>query len=59
MDLERVRTVMYSPYEIEVLYQGSPVWIDGILNAESIRIHFLNSEEQIQVPANMLVEKGE
>jgi len=57
MDLSRAQEILNSPDTIPVLYQGSPVWIEKILNAESAEVTLLDRQERITVPVSKLVEQ--
>ena len=57
IDLSRAQEILNSPDTIPVLYQGSPVWIEKILNAESAEVTLLDRQERITVPVSKLVEQ--
>lgn len=48
---------MESKGVIEVLYQGSPVWIENVLDDNTVEIININTNDKKDVAANMLVEK--
>ncbi len=55
MLVDRAREIMESKGVIEVLYQGHPVWLEHIEH-DNARIRLLDSENQLDVPINMLAE---
>ena len=55
MLVDRAREIIESKGVIEVLYQGHPVWIEHI-EQDNARIRLLDSENQLDVPINMLDE---
>ena len=57
MDIERARQIVESDGVIEVLYQGSPVWIDKILSNNQAQVSDIKTNEVNEVPIYMLVEK--
>jgi small acid-soluble spore protein H (minor) len=57
MDIERARQIVESDGVIEVLYQGSPVWIDKILSSNQAQVSDIKTNEVNEVPIYMLVEK--
>lgn len=57
MDIERVRQIIESDGVIEVLYQGSPVWIEKVLNNNQAQVSDIKTSEVNEVPVYMLVEK--
>jgi len=57
MDSERAREIMESKGVIEVLYQGSPVWIENVMKDNIVEIIDIETNDKHDVPANMLVEK--
>lgn len=57
MDSERAKRIIESKGVIEVLYQGSPVWIESVLKDNIVEITNIQTNDKYDVPANMLVEK--
>lgn len=55
MLVDRAREIMESKGVIEVLYQGHPVWIEQI-DQDSAQVRLLDSNQQLNVPINMLAE---
>lgn len=55
MDAESAKRIIESKGIIEVLYNGSPVWIQDV-NADTARIKFLDSNEERDVMVKELVE---
>ncbi|AEV69536.1 H-type small acid-soluble spore protein [Acetivibrio clariflavus] len=58
MDSNRAKQIMESKGVIEVLYQGDPVWIENVLDDNTVQVSNLQTNVKQDVPVNMLVEKG-
>ncbi|HOQ01428.1 MAG TPA: H-type small acid-soluble spore protein [Acetivibrio clariflavus] len=58
MDSKRAKQIMESKGVIEVLYQGDPVWIENVLDDNTVQVSNLQTNVKQDVPVNMLVEKG-
>lgn len=59
MDIERVKEIMNSPENIEVLYNHHSVWIDGIDDkAKRVKVRILDLKENVYVPLDDLVDTG-
>ncbi len=58
MDNIRAKQIMDSDGVIEVLYQGSPVWIENILDNNTAQISDMQSNQKKEVPVYTLVEKN-
>ncbi|WPC41267.1 small, acid-soluble spore protein, H family [Clostridium sp. JS66] len=59
MEIEKVKEIMDSPANIEVLYRSHPVWIDAIdAGAQMVKIKILESKEKKYVPVEDLVDTG-
>lgn len=57
MDVSRARAIIQSPGSIEVLYQGSPVWLERVLDNNTAEITNFNDNRKDTVPVYLLVEK--
>lgn len=57
MDLGRAQEILKSPETIQVLYQGTPVWIEKVHSTNSAEVTLLNNNEKINVPVNELMEQ--
>ncbi|MFZ5987500.1 MAG: H-type small acid-soluble spore protein [Bacillota bacterium] len=57
MDSNRAKQIMESDGVIEVLYQGSPVWIENVLSNNTAEVSYIQNNEKKEVPVYMLVEK--
>ena len=57
MDSNRAKKIMESKGVIEVLYEGSPVWIENVLDNNTVQVSNIQTNDKQDVPANMLVEK--
>lgn len=59
MDIERVKEIMSSPENIEVLYNHHPVWLDGVDDkAFRVKVRILDMRETVYVPVEDLVDTG-
>lgn len=58
MDSNRAKKIMESKGVIDVLYEGSPVWIENVLDNNTVQVSNIQTNDKQDVPANMLVEKG-
>lgn len=56
MEIDRARQIMEAPEMIYVSYQNFPVWIDEVMDNNQAMIRDLNSNLQLEVPINQLVE---
>jgi small acid-soluble spore protein H (minor) len=56
MNTHRAEEIVDSLGVIEVLYQGSPIWIEQI-SGDSVQIRDLNTQQRLEVPVNELVER--
>ncbi len=56
MDIERVKEILESDAEIDVYYHNAPVWIESILDGETVSVSFLDSKEKGLVQAEQLEE---
>ncbi len=55
MNSVRAKEIVDSLGVINVLYKGSPVWIENI-NNDSVQIQDLNTQKRFEVPVKDLVE---
>jgi H-type small acid-soluble spore protein len=58
LDSERAKQILNSTEAIQVLYQGSPVWLESIGENNVAKATRLDSDEVIEVPVYLLVEKS-
>lgn len=58
MDAVRAKRIIDSPDTVEVLYQGSPVWIENVKDNNTAEVTILEGKDKVQVPVYMLVEKN-
>ncbi|MBV7275294.1 H-type small acid-soluble spore protein [Clostridium thailandense] len=59
MDIQRVKEIMNSSANIEVLYNYHPVWIDGVDDkAAIVKVRILDMREEVYVPVEDLVDTG-
>lgn len=57
MDIERVKEIMSSPENIEVLYNRHSVWLDGVDDKTGrVKIRILDMGENVYVPVDDLVD---
>lgn len=57
MDSIRAKQIMESDGVIEVLHQGTPVWIENVMNNNMAQVSYIQTNEMKEVPVYMLVEK--
>lgn len=58
MDSNRARQIIDSKDNIDVRYQGAPVWLEGISDNNTVEVTSLSGhKERMKVPVNMLEEK--
>ena len=57
MDPEKAQQIVESLGVVEVLHNGTPVWIEN-LERENAEVRYLETGEVIQVPVSELVEGG-
>jgi len=56
MTNERAAQIMKTSDIVEILYQGSPVWVEDIENDNAI-VTYLETKTSIEVPIVELLEK--
>lgn len=57
MDTQRAKEILNQTREnIQVLYNGSPVWIENVSSNNTADVTDLNSHMKIEAPVNKLVE---
>jgi small acid-soluble spore protein H (minor) len=57
LDAQSARRIIDSKDNIEVLYNGSPVWIQDV-NSNTAKVRFLDSDKVQEVAVGELVEAG-
>jgi H-type small acid-soluble spore protein len=57
MDKNRAQEIMRAPTKIEVVYQGEPVWIEGV-DETSANITIMGTSRTADVPLEELQETG-
>ncbi|SKA97986.1 small acid-soluble spore protein H (minor) [Caloramator quimbayensis] len=55
MLLNRAKEIINSPYNIEVVYNNKPVWLESV-NENSVKVKDLSSGNIMDVPASQLKE---
>ncbi len=59
MEIERLKEILNSPSNIQVLYESHPVWIDALDTGEQLaKVKILESKEKKYVPVEDLVDTG-
>lgn len=58
LDSERARQIIDSPQKIEVLYQGSPVWIENVTDNNTANVTYIETHDKVEVPVYRLVENN-
>lgn len=56
MDTNRVKQILTSQDNIEVLYDGTPVWLEGIKDNNTVQVTYLDTHRRDDVPVYKLVE---
>ena len=57
MDTHRAKEILNQTKEnIQVLYNGSPVWIEDVNTNNTAEVTDLNNSNKIETPVNKLVE---
>lgn len=56
LDQNRAKEIMGSQGVIEVLYQGSEVWIDQLKENDTAMVHYISNNKKEEVPVYKLVE---
>lgn len=56
LDSERVKDIIKSKDVIQVLYQGSPVWVNQVRDNNVAEVTRLDRKDKIEVPVYLLVE---
>lgn len=56
MDSERAKDIIKSKDVIQVLYQGSPVWVNQVMDNNVAEVTRLDRKDKIEVPVYLLVE---
>lgn len=57
MDTQRAKEILNQTKEnIQVLYNGSPVWIENVSSNNTADVTDLNSHMKMEAPVNKLVE---
>jgi len=57
MDAARAQQIIESDQVIEVLHEGSPVWIEKVMDNNMAHVSYIHTKEEKDVPLYMLVEK--
>lgn len=58
MDANRAKQIMRSEKPVEVLHQGSPVWIEKVTDNNMAEITYFDTSRKETVPVYMLVENN-
>ena len=56
MDSQRAKQIMKSKDNIQVLYRGSPVWLEQVRENNVAEITQLEGKERLEVPVDLLSE---
>jgi H-type small acid-soluble spore protein len=56
LDNQRARQIVKSLGVIEVLYNGSPVWIEDI-NGYTAEVSYINTKNKVEVQVENLIER--
>lgn len=58
MDSERAKQIMESKGVIEVLFRGSPVWIESLGDNNTAEVSYLRTKEKVEAPIYLLTENN-
>ncbi len=58
MDSERAKQIIKSTDMIQVLYQGTPVWLENVKENNVAEVMRLDKKDKIEVPVYLLVENS-
>lgn len=60
MDSKRAQEIFHGSKNIEVLYNGAPIWIENIsgLDGQNAEIRFVSNNKKFQVPVIELNENS-
>ncbi len=58
MDSKRAKEILKSSETIEVLFHGTPVWIENVNDNNSAEITYLETQQKKDVPVYKLVENN-
>lgn len=58
MDSLRAKQIMQSPETIQVLYEGSPVWLENVNDNNTAEITYFENNRKETVPVYKLVENN-
>lgn len=56
LDEHRAKEIVNSKGVIEVLYQGSAVWIDQVKDNNMALVHYISNNKKDEVPVYKLIE---
>lgn len=58
MDITRAKQIIDAKEKINVLYQGSPVWIEGVSDNSIAQVESIEGKRaRFEVPVNLLEER--
>lgn len=58
MDTERANQIINSRESVQVLYRGSPVWLEKVRDNNTVEVTQMDSKKRLEVPAYLLVENS-
>lgn len=58
MDSKRAHEILKSEETIQVLYQGSPVWLESVKDNNIADVTRMDKNDRINVPVYLLVENS-
>ncbi len=58
MDVKRAQEILKSPETIQVLHNGSPVWIENIKDNNTADVTYFEGNRRETVPVYKLVENS-
>lgn len=57
MDAKRAKEIINSADQIQVLHQGSPIWIEKVMENNTAEIRHMDGNRKETVPVYMLIER--
>lgn len=58
LDSKRAHEIIKSNESIQVLYQGTPVWLESVKDNNVAAVTRMDKKDKIEVPVYMLVENS-
>jgi H-type small acid-soluble spore protein len=56
LDSKRVKEIINTPYKVEVLFEGTPVWLENVTDNNTAVVTYIDTHSKDTVPVYKLVE---